>query len=525
MGAGTGESAGPSLAARAALAVLLTVVFYALALAVGVGLIAAPIVLYATAGMGNIWVALAMFGAGFVVLRAIVPTRGRFEPPDPELDSASQPELHGLLDEVATDVGELPVRDVYLDLDVNAAVAEVSQGIGRPRRRVMIVGLPLLAALSPAELRAVMGHEFGHYVGGDTRFSAWIWRTRVALMRAVGQLGVSDSWFQRHVVRGPFALYAMLFERLTAAVSRRQELAADAVAARIGGAEPAGSALRRVSASSAAFAAYWDQDVTFALEQQKRPPIADGFQRFLGANAIAARLDEVVAADLQAGEADAYSSHPTLGQRLEALGDDDASLEPLEPGETALALLHDVPRLERELLGQRFGAELDTDFDEVEWNGVGELRVRQSEALVERFGAIFAEHAVGDAASLVSDPSSLRLAVRAELGDEATGADDAALDEFIGSVITSLVTNALGRAGWTIEAPPGEPISASRDEWTITLGLDLAQLNGSEEDETRIADWRDRSSTAGIAALPLVPVEAEGAHLREGSPSIETSGA
>ena len=154
----------------------------------------------------------------------------------------------------------------------------------------MILGLPLLAALTPRGMRAVVAHEYSHYVGGDTRFSAWIWRTRVAVLKTVEALDKEQSWFQRVVVRAPFALYAKLFLRLTNAISRRAEFAADAVASRVAGAQAQAEALRSVAAAAPAYASYWNSDVAFALERGHRPPIAAGFQRFLDDHAIRAEV-------------------------------------------------------------------------------------------------------------------------------------------------------------------------------------------------------------------------------------------
>lgn len=109
-----------------------------------------------------------------------------------------QPRLHELVDSVAADVGEPPPDGIYLDLPVNASVTE------HRRRRMMLLGLPLLATLDAEELRAVIAHEYGHYTGGDTRFAGWIWRTRVAVLKTVQRLAESESWFRRSVVRWPF---------------------------------------------------------------------------------------------------------------------------------------------------------------------------------------------------------------------------------------------------------------------------------------------------------------------------------
>ena len=56
------SAAGPSLAGRFAAAIALTIGFYVLALVIGVGLLAAPILAWALNGAGNLWVTIT--GAG-----------------------------------------------------------------------------------------------------------------------------------------------------------------------------------------------------------------------------------------------------------------------------------------------------------------------------------------------------------------------------------------------------------------------------------------------------------------------------
>jgi Zn-dependent protease with chaperone function len=108
--------------------------------------------------------------------------------------------------------------------------------MGVRSRRVMAVGLPLMQALTVDQLRAVLAHEFGHYYGGDTGLGPWIQKTRMGILRTIESLG--ERW-----IRLPFILYAKLFFRITNAVSRQQEFAADALAARVVG--PAGISERK----------------------------------------------------------------------------------------------------------------------------------------------------------------------------------------------------------------------------------------------------------------------------------------
>jgi Zn-dependent protease with chaperone function len=69
----------------------------------------------------------------------------------------------------------------------------------------------------------------------------WIYKTREAIIRTVRQLSGNSS-----VLHLPFVWYGQVFLRVTQAISRRQEFAADALAARTVGARPLGSGLRTI---------------------------------------------------------------------------------------------------------------------------------------------------------------------------------------------------------------------------------------------------------------------------------------
>lgn len=110
----TASQTGSSLGPRIALAVALTATFYLLAVGIALGLIGAPIAFYASTGrIGNIWVAIALVGAGLAILRAIIPERARFDAPGPLLRREDHPELHALLDRVAATTGGRPADEVY----------------------------------------------------------------------------------------------------------------------------------------------------------------------------------------------------------------------------------------------------------------------------------------------------------------------------------------------------------------------------------------------------------------------------
>ena len=148
--------------------------------------------------------------------------------------------------------------------------------MGFGSRRVMGLGLPLL--LTVTQFRAVLAHEFGHYYGGDTALGPWVYKTRAAIGRTVERVSQHSS-----ILSKPFYWYGLLFLRLTLRVSRQQELSADELAARTVGARPSYRWIKVIHSAALAFEPYIISEVAPALTAGYRPPVSDGFRRFLAA--------------------------------------------------------------------------------------------------------------------------------------------------------------------------------------------------------------------------------------------------
>src|SRR4051812_884931 len=117
---------GPSLKGRIAAAIVLTVAFYTLALTIGVGLVALPVIMVLN-GYFNLWITVAGLFLGGSILVAIVPRRNKFHPPGLELTDADAPGLLAMIREEAAAVEEKAPDDVYLTMEVNAAVMHASR--------------------------------------------------------------------------------------------------------------------------------------------------------------------------------------------------------------------------------------------------------------------------------------------------------------------------------------------------------------------------------------------------------------
>jgi len=93
------------------------------------------------------------------------PRFGRLPKNTPVLRRTDAPELFALVDEVARVAGTRGVDAIAVDDEINASV----RSYGVRGRRLLTLGLPLWEVLTPQQRIALLGHEMGHYVNGDTR--------------------------------------------------------------------------------------------------------------------------------------------------------------------------------------------------------------------------------------------------------------------------------------------------------------------------------------------------------------------
>jgi Zn-dependent protease with chaperone function len=323
--------------------------FYLMCAALVVGLILLTAFGFASLGSNRLTILLLLvtLAAIFVVIRGVfVSTRVRARNiVGIAVTPAQQPALWARIRELATQVGTRAPRRLYLVPDANAAVWENARLLGLiPGKRQMMIGLPLLMAMTPAQLDSVLAHELGHYGNRDTRLGGLVGRTRqsvISALRAAGrkgrfQLPGSDLFV------AIFRAYAKVVLRVTQQASRAEEYAADRVAAQIAGPANAIAALSQLRGIDAAFDFYMDRYVAPGLQLGLLPPPAEvfgGFQGLLSDPARQAELDEI-RKNPPPSDADPYDSHPPIADRVAAL----ASLPPGAalpdaPGARAISIL------------------------------------------------------------------------------------------------------------------------------------------------------------------------------------------
>lgn len=300
---------------RAFIAVALLAGFYVLALGCVAGLCIGGIALVVEfGGFATVKIAIAFIAIAGAIMVGLFKAlkRPKFEPYGVRLNEHEQPHFWGLVRDLANRVGTKPPDEIYLVPEVNAAVAEDTKVLGLiGGRRFMLVGLPLLLALTTDQLRAVLGHELGHYSHSHTRLGAINYRGRITIIATMAQLRRANP------VRWLFAGYARLYFLVESAVSRRQELEADQAAGAIAGRRAAQTALHEVEVLSAAWSFYLNNYVGQGLDHDIAPrQVFPGFSKFLSGRQQ--ELSELRKQEIP-GESGRWDSHPATSERIAKL--------------------------------------------------------------------------------------------------------------------------------------------------------------------------------------------------------------
>ena len=481
-----------SLQHRAMLALLLMVGFYVFAVAVAGALLWVPYaeVMYMERINGRL--TLFCIAGGLTILWAIVPRIDKFEAPGPRLTPVNAPQLFTMINDVAKATSQPRPEDVFLLADVNAFVTHRGGMMGFGSRRVMGIGLPLIKGLSPAELRSVIAHEFGHYVSGDVALGPWIYKTRGAIGRTLQALGEGS------LLTTLFDWYARMFMRMTTQISREQEFVADATAARVAGTAPAISALKRVEVIAPAFSTYMNQEVMPVLGAGYLPPVSAGFEEYLN-DPDTHRMFEEYANDVALGaEAGEYDSHPPTAERIAAL---QRIKQPSKEGNadsSPVMLLKDPDRHARALLEHSFGQEQIVKLKTIGWQDVG------AKVYARIWEQTTAKHA-NWLGALTADQIPSDKKWFEKKGNELTrDIPDAPVEYRVGfatHVLTCAVGHALVQQGWTIETAPGKPIVVVKNGERFNPRESITKL----ADGAMTADeWKVLCQARGLGASPLV---------------------
>jgi Zn-dependent protease with chaperone function len=148
------------------------------------------------------------------------------------------PGLFSLIENVSAQLNAKMPNNVVLGLEPNFYAISAPTKLSFQNERItgdtLYLSLPLLRVLSSDELKAIIGHELGHFIGADTKYTEKF----VPALHSV-QTSIISLENEKHLVLLPTlaTLYSIinLFERNIKKVSRLRENIADEISAKVVG--------------------------------------------------------------------------------------------------------------------------------------------------------------------------------------------------------------------------------------------------------------------------------------------------
>lgn len=254
-------------------------------------------------------------------------------PPDGvPVSSDEAPALHEMVARIRCATGGPPIHDLYVTDQMNAAITQEARFLIFGARNTLYLGLPLLQAMRAAEVEAVVAHEFGHFVGRHGRSAGFTYRIRMRWAQTAERLpeGIIAGLLRRF-----FKWYGPWFASYSFVLARQQEYEADGTAARVCGSRITAEALTRIAVQVDRFASAWS--AIWSQAPARDDPPSSPYRTIAAALAGDDPDDDEALKRALASAPDLDDTHPTLQQRLTALGED--TVLPPTLGTAAAAVL------------------------------------------------------------------------------------------------------------------------------------------------------------------------------------------
>jgi Zn-dependent protease with chaperone function/tetratricopeptide (TPR) repeat protein len=249
----------------------------------------------------------------FSLLRSLF-SRSANGDPGPRLDLDANPKMKACLSEVAERIGTHPVDTVFVTPGTDVAVFERGSAMrGNHRERCLILGAGTLDGFALRDFKAVLGHEYGHFVNRDTANGRLALSVRNSIARAAMHVaqGGAATWYNPawHFLRG----YYSIFLRISQGASRFQEAMADRWAAFAYGSAAFGNGLRHVISREVAFDSHTSMTLKEVIEEKRSLTNLYAYspQTTEDPSQMEARVKEVLER-----ETSLYDSHPAFAERI-----------------------------------------------------------------------------------------------------------------------------------------------------------------------------------------------------------------
>jgi hypothetical protein len=214
------------------------------------------------------------------------------------------------------------IHQVLLTDDFNANIVQLPRwgGLGG-YHNYLLIGLPMLYALSPEQFRAILAHELGHLSHQHGRFAGWVYRRYHHKALLLSRLQSGRSNIIKDLAMRCLRWYVPSLEKAFFAIAQADEFRADCYAAHCTNAETVAEAMVQLHVKAHYLTAqFWPEVFAQAVHHPDPPKhlflsLGDTLQNPLDHQAAAQGLQTVLAQSTSPTE-----THPCLSDRLTALG-------------------------------------------------------------------------------------------------------------------------------------------------------------------------------------------------------------
>ena len=261
--------------------------------------------------------AASMLAAGFSISKWVsITVRGA------RLAKDDEPELWEFVEETAKKLNAIPPKNIVVGLEptfyVTSAEVVVHPGGATYSNETLYLSLPFLRIFTKEELKAVIGHELGHFRGDDTKYTLKFYPVYAGTFKAIDALGVDSG--EVSVVSLPgYAILHFFMDRFSTAeskISRFRELQAD----KAGSEAASSSALISALLKLGAFSSLWPNVRRSMIEALNKGKAFTNVSSLYAEAAVDSLDRDKLFGGVDYSVPHPTDSHPTISQRMESLG-------------------------------------------------------------------------------------------------------------------------------------------------------------------------------------------------------------
>ena len=276
-----------------------------------------------------------------------------------KLLSSEQPKIWDLVNNIANEIGSKPPDNIIVGIEPTfyATAADIV-GCGKEtlKGETLYLSMSLMRLFNKSELKAVIGHELGHFSSKDTDYSTKFAPVYRGLGNSINSLTDPNEGGTGGIATlAPLLVLSSMYDIFSenvAFISREREFEADKVGVSVSSPRDLAYSLTKVTL----FSSMWNEvrgDNIRRLNQGKiSPNLSEVFMDSAAYNLSKNILEEEKESILNSSIFHPTDSHPPLSDRLESIGyksDEIVIDEVLNQGDSCSDLILDAEKIEEDL--------------------------------------------------------------------------------------------------------------------------------------------------------------------------------